>query len=133
MLLGCQIVLLLTISFYALSFIYRLREKDVKRRRYTILSAFGIIMALFLFIQLWFPYLPLYTMAYMLSTCLLHSFVANEEQEGNLRKQEETKKVTELKNTILSLLNNLPGMTFTKDAKTGVYLACNQAFAEYAH
>ena len=24
-------------------------------------------------------------------------------------------------------------MTFTKDANTGVYLACNQAFAEYAH
>ena len=24
-------------------------------------------------------------------------------------------------------------MTFTKDAKTGVYLACNQAFAEYAN
>jgi hypothetical protein len=27
----------------------------------------------------------------------------------------------------------MPGMTFTKEAKTGVYLACNQAFAEYAH
>jgi hypothetical protein len=27
----------------------------------------------------------------------------------------------------------MPGITFTKDAKTGVYLACNQAFAEYAH
>ena len=26
----------------------------------------------------------------------------------------------------------MPGMSFTKDAKTGVYLACNQAFAEYA-
>ncbi len=29
--------------------------------------------------------------------------------------------------------NNMPGMTFTKDAETGVYLACNQAFAEYAN
>ncbi|MDO4807137.1 MAG: EAL domain-containing protein [Coriobacteriales bacterium] len=35
--------------------------------------------------------------------------------------------------TIASLLNSMPGMTFTKDAATGVYLACNQAFAEYAH
>ena len=25
------------------------------------------------------------------------------------------------------------GMSFTKDAKTGVYLDCNQAFADYAH
>ena len=43
------------------------------------------------------------------------------------------KKITELKQTISSLLDNMPGMTFTKDAKTGVYLACNQAFANYAH
>ncbi len=39
----------------------------------------------------------------------------------------------ELNQTIASLLDNMPGMTFTKDAKTGVYLACNQAFAQYAH
>ncbi|MGX8704772.1 MAG: PAS domain-containing protein, partial [bacterium] len=35
--------------------------------------------------------------------------------------------------TMPSLLENMPGMTFIKDADTGVYLACNQAFAEYAH
>ena len=27
----------------------------------------------------------------------------------------------------------MPAMSFYKDAQTGVYLACNQAFAEYAH
>ena len=46
---------------------------------------------------------------------------------------EEAAEVAELKNTITSLLDNMPGMTFTKDAETGVYLACNQAFADYAH
>ena len=35
--------------------------------------------------------------------------------------------------TFLSLLDNMPGMTFTKDARTGVYLVCNKAFAAYAH
>ena len=39
----------------------------------------------------------------------------------------------EYRQTITSLLNNMPGMTFAKDAKTGVYLTCNQAFAEYAN
>lgn len=39
----------------------------------------------------------------------------------------------ELKDTIISLLDNMPCLTFTKLAKTGVYIACNQAFAEYAH
>ena len=43
------------------------------------------------------------------------------------------KRIAELKESITSLLDNIPGMTFTKDAETGVYLACNQAFAEYAH
>ena len=43
------------------------------------------------------------------------------------------KKIAELKENIESLMNNMPAMTFTKDAKTGVYLACNQAFAAYAH
>jgi hypothetical protein len=27
----------------------------------------------------------------------------------------------------------MPAMSFYKDAQTGVYLACNQAFAEYAN
>ncbi|MDO4989400.1 MAG: amino acid permease [Eubacteriales bacterium] len=43
------------------------------------------------------------------------------------------RKIAELKESLSSLLDNMPGLTFTKDAKTGVYLACNQAFAEYAH
>ncbi|MBO7663784.1 MAG: response regulator [Clostridia bacterium] len=131
--LGCQILLLIVISAYALVSVFRLPRNAPERQRYTILSAFGLIMAVFLFAQLWFPYLPLYTIAYILATCMLHSFVINEEREEYQRNQEETKKVTELKNTITSLLDNMPGMTFTKEAKTGVYLACNQAFAEYAH
>ena len=46
---------------------------------------------------------------------------------------ESARKIAELKESISSLMDNIPGLTFTKDAKTGVYLACNQAFAEYAH
>jgi len=46
---------------------------------------------------------------------------------------EHARKIAELKETIASLMDNIPGMTFSKDAETGVYLACNQAFANYAH
>ena len=42
-------------------------------------------------------------------------------------------KIAELKASLSALLNNMPGMNFSKDARTGVYLACNQAFADYAH
>ena len=57
----------------------------------------------------------------------------NGEDAGLIRKLEEAQKIQEFNQTITSLLDNMPGMTFTKDAKTGVYLACNQAFAAYAH
>ena len=43
------------------------------------------------------------------------------------------RKIADMAQTITSLLDNIPGMTFTKDALSGVYLACNQSFADYAH
>ena len=33
----------------------------------------------------------------------------------------------------VALLNHLPALTFAKEAATGKYIACNQAFAEYAN
>ena len=131
--LACQILLLLLISVHALSSMLRLGDAAGKRHRYRTLASFGFIMAAFLFAQLWFPYLPLYSIAYMLGTCMLHTFVANDEKEEFRRELEEAEKIGELKETIASLLDNMPCMSFTKDAETGVYLACNQAFAEYAH
>ena len=46
---------------------------------------------------------------------------------------ELTVQLNNQKESLSSLLNHMPAMSFYKDAKTGVYLACNQAFAEYAH
>jgi len=130
--LGSQILLLLLLSAYALSSILR-RHGTGKENRYRTLALFGLIMAIFLTIQLWYPYLPLYAVAYMLGTCLLRAFVIGDEEEEYRSDLEEAAKIRELKDTIVSLLDNMPGMAFTKDAKTGVYLACNRAFAEYAH
>ncbi len=132
-LLACQILFLITISLHSFAGMFRLGIRSRNSTRYRILGFFGLIMALCLFIQLWFPLLPLYSIAYMLGTCLLHAFVINDEKEEYRREQKEAEKLMELKDRFLSLLNNMPGMTFTKDAKTGRFLACNQAFAEYAH
>ncbi len=85
-LLGCQILLLLVISYYAVTSI--VRRGPEKRLKYLALAAFGLIMAIFLSIQLWFPYLPLYSIAYMLGTCLLHTFVINDEKEDYRRRLE---------------------------------------------
>ena len=85
--LSCQILFLLLISAYAFSSIRR--RKPENRQRYRTLALFGIIMAVFLFVQIWFPYLPLYTVAYMMGTGLLHAFVANDEKEEYRRKLED--------------------------------------------
>lgn len=46
---------------------------------------------------------------------------------------EAARKIAELKASIAALMDNMPCLSYSKDAQTGVYLACNQAFAEYAH
>ena len=49
------------------------------------------------------------------------------------KEAEDARRIAELKQSITSLLDNMPALSFSKDAETGVYMACNQAFAEYAH
>ena len=44
-----------------------------------------------------------------------------------------TKKIIDLQESVSSLLSNMPAMTFSKDVTTRKYIACNQAFADYAH
>ena len=87
-----QILFLLVISFHALTSMFRTGFRSEKNKRFRILASFGLIMALCLFVQLWFPYLPLYSIAYMLGTCLLHSFVANDEKEDFKRERQEAEK-----------------------------------------
>lgn len=85
--LACQILLLLLISYYAIASI--VRRGAEKRGKYRALASFSLIMAVFFFLQLWYPYLPLYSIAYMLGTCLLHTFVINDEKEDYRRRLEK--------------------------------------------
>ena len=45
---------------------------------------------------------------------------------------ESAAKIADMMGSVGSLLSNMPAMSFSKDAMTGKYLACNQSFAEYA-
>lgn len=61
---------------------------------------------------------------------------AEKAKEDNKRLIEEVQsaaKLADLMGSVASLLSNMPAMSFSKDAETGKYLACNQSFAEYAH
>ena len=79
--LGIQIILLLLISAYTFASIVRKRHAAKKWKRYRTLGLFGLLMAAFLTAQMWYPYLPLYAIAYMLGTCLLRASVIGDEKE----------------------------------------------------
>ena len=95
--LGIQIALFLLTSFYTLAITAKTQGKD--KRRHLTIGLFGIAMTLFIFVQLFYPLLPFYAMGYLLGTCLLHSFVVEDEKDEYrealkkaLRKAEEASK-----------------------------------------
>lgn len=57
---------------------------------------------------------------------LAHVWYTDESEDVN-------QKIIELQESVSSLLKNMPAMTFSKDVNTRKYIACNQAFADYAH
>lgn len=69
----------------------------------------------------------------LLSLSIVRVIRRNEEEQAAKQKlEEELRSVTELMGSMSSLLTNMPAMSFSKDVETGTYLACNQAFVEYA-
>ena len=98
--LGAQIAVLLLISFHTGHCLMRHHNDAEQSLRYQTLLFFGLIMAGCLFGQLYFPYLPLYSVAYMLGTCMLRAVVISNEKENYRLKLEETQKVAELKQSI---------------------------------
>ncbi len=128
-----QILILLLMSVYSITYVIRRKTPVDKRMRYRTLAAFSLIMAVFLAAQIWYPYYPMYAVAYFMGTCLIRALVISDEKEELSHELAETTRVSELKQTVSAIFDNMPALSFSKDAKTGVYLACNQAFAEYAH
>ena len=63
---------------------------------------------------------------------LLDAQKAKEENRRLTEQVQSAAKLADLMASASSLLTNMPAMSFSKDAKTGKYLACNQAFADYA-
>ena len=77
--LTAQIVLLLLTSIH--TFAAFLRKRVMQEQRYRTIALFGITMAFFMILQLLFPYLPFYAMAYLLGSCLLRAVIIGNEKE----------------------------------------------------
>jgi hypothetical protein len=85
-LLAAVIVLLLCVSIYALSpAVQRSRPAEL-RQRYRAIAFFGLVASAFLVLQLWFPYLPLYSTALMLGTSVLRFRVIAGEKDDERRR-----------------------------------------------
>ena len=66
---------------------------EKKERKYRTIAMFGAIMAFFLTVQIWFPYLPLYGIAFMLGTCLLRAVIIGDEKEDYRSELIEAEKI----------------------------------------
>ena len=129
---GAQVALLIWISVFSFWRFARASQSGKKNNlRYHTMAIVSLLMALFLFIQLWYPYLPLYAIAYLLGTCRLKSSVLADATDEYRQQMSEASRIQGIQKALRSLLDHMPGMAFTKDAETGRYLACNQAYAEH--
>ena len=85
--LAVQLLLFTLTSVYTLSI--TAKSTGTKKLRHRTIGLFGIAMVLLIGIQVFFPLLPLYAIGYMLGTCLLHSFVVEDEKEEYRRELEK--------------------------------------------
>ena len=82
-----QLLLFSLSSGYALT--VAAKAEGTVRHRHRTIGFFGIAMVLLIGGQVFFPLLPLYAIGYMLGTCLLHSFVVEDEKEEYRRELEQ--------------------------------------------
>lgn len=66
--------------------LWSVKSKGKQGRRYRTIGMFGLIMTVFVVLQGIYPLMPFYSIGYMLSTCLIHTFVLEDEKEA--REQE---------------------------------------------
>ena len=78
--LAIQVIMFLVSSLYVLGSTRKAGESE--RSRHVVIGLFGLIVFVVLSIQLFFPLLPLYSIGYMLGSCLLRTFVIENERES---------------------------------------------------
>ena len=80
-----QMILYFATAVY--SFVIMFRSKSAKRSHFRTVGFSGIIMAVFIALQMIFPLMPLYSLGCLFATCLIHTFIHKdmfEEQEREI-------------------------------------------------
>ena len=80
-----HIALVIQVLMFFISAIYvftrAIRASGKTKHHHRTVGAFGIAMTLFVISQTFYPLLPLYAIGYLLGTCLVHTFVVEDEKE----------------------------------------------------
>ncbi len=96
LMLTIQLLLFSGISVHTM--VLSFKTEISKRVRYRAISVFGMVMLLLVFVQVFDPMLPLYSIGCMLGTCTLHTFIIEDEKQEyrikleNLLQQEKESK-----------------------------------------
>ena len=69
-----QMILFFSTAVY--SFIVTIRSTGIRKSHYRTIGFSGIVMAIFIALQMLYPFMPFYSMGCLFGTCLIHSFVA---------------------------------------------------------
>ena len=112
--LGIQTVMYIGTFLYAFIMFFK-AKKENKFRKLSI-AAFAFTMAATLVVQLYFPLQPVYTCGFLLSTCLLHTFVFIEEKKDLTQMIDKANENIENKEKELGSMTSLA----YKDSLTGV-------------
>ena len=87
------ITLFILLALFFLTFVYTLyvavKTKGRAGRRYVAIALFGFSMIVLVSFQVVYPLLPLYSIGFLLGTCLLHTFVIGDEKEERRKELEE--------------------------------------------
>ncbi|MCR5675419.1 MAG: response regulator [Lachnospiraceae bacterium] len=99
-----QIVMFVMTSVY--TFRSMRRTEGTARNRYRTIYLFGLVVAGLLLVQLKYPFLPLYTIGFMLGSCLLHIFVVGNEMDEYRQEISATEAANKAKSTFLSNMSH---------------------------
>lgn len=120
-------ILIVQLVLFALiaidTFVVAAKLKERKRRHFIAIGLSGMIMALFILLQAFFPMMPFYSVGCLLATTIIHSFVVVDERVESSRQLDAAKTVA-YKDSLTNVRNINAYTEFKenvdKDIKRGV-------------
>lgn len=120
-------ILIVQLVLFALiaidTFVVAAKLKERKRRHFIAIGLSGMIMALFILLQAFFPMMPFYSVGCLLATTIIHSFVVVDERVESSRQLDAAKTVA-YKDSLTNVRNVNAYTEFKenvdKDIKRGV-------------